>query len=107
MSCLANPAFPPITPYFQMRVAPLAILPYFRPGSPELAEAVGAAAQDHNCLLLRNHGIICLGRTLEEATDRAEELEETSKLLLTLRGEQLRLLTDQELADIARVFAAK
>lgn len=107
MSCLADPQFPPITPYFQMRVAPLAVVPYYRPGSAELAAAVGAAARDHNCMLLRNHGIICLGRTLEEAVDRTEELEETSKLLLTLRGEKLQLLTNEELTDIVRTFGVK
>ena len=107
MSCLEDPQFPPITPYFQMRVAPLAIVPYHRPGSSELAEAVGEAAKQHNCLLLRNHGLICLGRTLEEAVDRTEELEETSKLLLTLRGEKLQLLTAEQLGDIDRVFGSK
>ena len=107
MSCLQHPQFPPITPYFQMRVAPLAVVPYYRPGSEELAHAVGEAAKEHNCMLLRNHGLICMGRTLEEAVDRTEELEETSKLLLTLRGEKLQLLTHEQLDDIVRVFATK
>ena len=35
---------PPLSPYFFMRVAPLAVLAYFRPGSPELATAVAEAA---------------------------------------------------------------
>jgi ribulose-5-phosphate 4-epimerase/fuculose-1-phosphate aldolase len=106
MSCLARPEFRPITPYFQMRVAPLAVLPYFRPGSPDLGEAVGEAAKRHNCMLLRNHGSICLGRTLEEAVDRIEELEETAKLLLLLRGESLQLLTSEQIDDIRRVYGS-
>jgi len=48
-----------------MRVARLAVLPYFRPGSTELADAVGEADIAHNSLLLRNHGTICLGGTME------------------------------------------
>ena len=103
-SCLVSPEFPAITPYFQMRVAPLAVLPYFRPGSAELAEAVGDAAKDHNCMLLRNHGLICLGRTLEEAVDRTEELEETAKLLFILRSRDVQTLTTAETDDIKRVF---
>lgn len=104
MSCLADPEFSPITPYFQMRVAPLAVLPYFRPGSPELGDAVGEAAKEHNCMLLRNHGLITLGRTLEEAVDRAEELEETAKLVLLLRGQSLQVLTEADLEEIRRIF---
>jgi ribulose-5-phosphate 4-epimerase/fuculose-1-phosphate aldolase len=104
MSCLARPEFPPITPYFHMRVSPLAVLPYFRPGSPELAEAVGEAAAQHDCLLLRNHGIICLGRDLSEASDRAEELEETAKLLFLLRGQKIQTLTRTDIDDIEQTF---
>ena len=104
ISCLAHPDFPAITPYFQMRVAPLSVLPYFRPGSPELGEAVGEAAKEHNCMLLRNHGLICLGRTLDEAVDRAEELEETAKLLFLLRGHSVQLLSADNIEEIRRVF---
>jgi ribulose-5-phosphate 4-epimerase/fuculose-1-phosphate aldolase len=104
MSCLAHSEFPAITPYFQMRVAPLAVLPYFRPGSAELADAVGEAAKEHNCMLLRNHGLICMGRTLDEAVDRTEELEETAKLLFLLRGHAVQLLTADQVEDIRQVF---
>lgn len=108
LSCLAelDPArpLPTITPYYLMRVAPLAIVPYYRPGSAELGDAVAAAARDHNCLLLRNHGLITLGRTMNEAVDRAEELEETAKLMFLLRSEKLRALDAAEQADILKVF---
>jgi ribulose-5-phosphate 4-epimerase/fuculose-1-phosphate aldolase len=108
LSCLAdlderNP-LPFITPYYLMRVAPLAVLPYLRPGSNELAAAVGKAARDHDCMLLRNHGLICMGATIEEAVDRAEELEETAKLSFVLRGERLRELTKAQVKEIEDVF---
>lgn len=106
LSCLKDPveALLPITPYYQMRVAPLAVVPYFRPGSPKLGDFVGDAARESNCMLLRNHGMTCLGRTLEEAVDRAEELEETAKLLFLLRGRDLQLLTGAEVNDIRLMF---
>jgi ribulose-5-phosphate 4-epimerase/fuculose-1-phosphate aldolase len=107
LSCLAHPEFPAITPYFQMRVSPLAVLPYFRPGSAELAEVVGQAAVRHNCMLLRNHGIICLGQTLDQAADRAEELEETAKLLFLLRGQELQTLTPEQIDDIRQAFGTR
>ncbi|HEX8774160.1 MAG TPA: aldolase [Pyrinomonadaceae bacterium] len=108
LSCLEgfdpeNP-LPPLTPYYFMRVAPLAVLPYFRPGSQALAEAVEVAAPAHNCMLLRNHGVICAGSTLSEAVDRTEELEQTARLYFILRGEQVRHLTTGEIEELKRVF---
>ncbi|HWS87923.1 MAG TPA: aldolase [Pyrinomonadaceae bacterium] len=108
LSCLedfdeANP-LPPLTPYYFMRVAPLAVLPYFRPGSSGLAEAVGRAAPAHNCMLLRNHGVVCAGASLSEAVDRAEELEQTARLHFLLRGERVRLLTAEQVEELKRVF---
>jgi 3-dehydro-4-phosphotetronate decarboxylase len=111
LGCLddLDPAAPmPIfTPYYLMRVLPLAVVDYFRPGSQELADAMGQAAAAHDCLLMRNHGATALGSTLEDATDRMEELEETAKLYFLLRGEKLRLLTGSQKEDIVRVFKSK
>ncbi|HEV7892896.1 MAG TPA: aldolase [Pyrinomonadaceae bacterium] len=108
LSCLdsfdpENP-LPPLTPYYFMRVAPLAVLPYFRPGSEGLADAVGDAAAHHNCMLLRNHGTVCAGATLSEAVDRTEELEQTARLYFILRGERTRHLTPEEVEDLKRTF---
>lgn len=108
LSCLDSldplDPLPVLTPYYLMRVAPLAVVGYFTPGSEELAAAIGRAAAEHNCLLLRNHGMVCLGRTMPEAVDRAEELEETARLYFLLRGEKTRLLTPVEHHRIARAF---
>lgn len=111
LSCLEDldpeSPLPPITPYYFMRVAPLAVLPYFRPGSPQLAEAVARAAPAHNCMLFRNHGMTCVGAEMSEAVDRAEELEETAKLYFLLRGERAHYLTADEIEDLRRTFGGK
>jgi ribulose-5-phosphate 4-epimerase/fuculose-1-phosphate aldolase len=108
LACLESldPAepLPVFTPYYLMRVAPLAVIDYYMPGSSELAAAIGEAAAAHDCLLLRNHGLVCLGRTLAEAVDRAEELEETARLYFLLRGEKVRLLRPAERQRIARAY---
>jgi 3-dehydro-4-phosphotetronate decarboxylase len=108
LSCLdsfdPDDPLPPLTPYYFMRVAPLAVLPYFRPGSGALAAAVGEAAGRHNCMLLRNHGVVCVGSTLPEAVDRTEELEQTARLYFILRGERVRHLTPEEVEDLKRTF---
>lgn len=107
VSCLASldeEPLPPITPYYIMRVAPLGVVPYFRPGSSELAAAIRTAAEKHDCLLLRNHGSICTGSTLSEAVDRALELEETARLFFLLRHEPVRRLTAEEVQHVQRAF---
>ena len=108
LSCLdeLDPARPmaAMTPYFFMRVAPLGIVPYHRPGSQALADAITSAARAHHCLLLRNHGLVTSGATWNEAVDRAEELEETARLHFLLRGEKLRELTRADLDELATAF---
>lgn len=97
LSCLesfeSEDDLPPLTPYYFMRVAPLAVLPYFKPGSPDLARAIESVAAAHHSMLLRNHGLICAGASLSEASDRAEELEQTARLHFILRGEAVRALS--------------
>jgi ribulose-5-phosphate 4-epimerase/fuculose-1-phosphate aldolase len=104
LSCLesfdAENPLPPLTPYYFMRVAPLAVIPYLRPGSQALADAVEAAAPAHNCMLLRNHGVICAGASLSEAVDRTEELEQTARLYFILRDEKVSYLTSNDIADL-------
>ncbi|HUE96796.1 MAG TPA: class II aldolase/adducin family protein [Longimicrobiaceae bacterium] len=108
VSCLAalDPVepIPALTPYYVMRVAPLAVVPYHRPGSEHLAAAVGEAVLEHDCMLLRNHGSICTGRNVGEALDRAIELEETARLFLLLRNHDVRHLSPAEVAELRRVF---
>ena len=76
----------PFTPYYVMKVAPLPLLPYFKPGSPEIAAALAEKAHTAHCFLLANHGPVVTGRSLEEGVNIAEELEETAKLFFLLRG---------------------
>lgn len=97
---------PPITAYYVMRVGRLALLPYYAPGDLGLADAVGAVAARHHAVLLANHGPVVAGDDLEAAVYATEELEETAKLCLLLRGERLRLLTPEQVAELHRRFAS-
>lgn len=93
----------PFTPYYVMKVAPLPLVPYCKPGSPELVAAIAAKAHEAKCLLLANHGPIVTGKTLEEAVNMAEELEETAKLFFLLHGgpSDVRYLTDEQIRALA------
>jgi ribulose-5-phosphate 4-epimerase/fuculose-1-phosphate aldolase len=95
---------PPITAYYAMRIGRLPLVPYYPPGDETLANAVGALAGKHHAVLLANHGPVVAGSSLSAAQDAIEELEETAKLFLMLRGERLRLLTDDQVAELERRF---
>jgi len=104
VSCLAeiDPAdvLPPITAYYVMRVGRLPLVPYFRPGDMALAEAVRGFAGKHHAVLLANHGPVVAGTNLDAAVNAIEELEETAKLYLLLRGAKTRFLTPGQVKEL-------
>jgi 3-dehydro-4-phosphotetronate decarboxylase len=100
-----NP-IPPITAYYVMKIGKLALIPYYPPGDLTLANAVKEVAGRHHAVLLANHGPIVAGKDLETAVYATEELEETARLYLMLRGERLKLLTAEQVAELYRKFPA-
>ena len=83
-----------------MHVGRLPLVPYFPPGDLALARALREKAKHHHAMLLANHGPVVAGKSLENAVYAAEELEETARLYLMLRGERTRFLTQQQVADL-------
>ncbi len=95
---------PPITAYYAMRIGRLPLVPYYPPGDETLAQAVGALATKHHAVLLANHGPVVAGSSLSAAQDAIEELEETAKLFLLLRGGRVRTLTEEQVTELERRF---
>ena len=91
---------PPITAYYVMRVGRLPLVAYYPPGDLALADAVQRLAGKHHAVLLANHGPVVAGSTLDAAANAIEELEETAKLFLLLRGSKVRLLTDEQVTAL-------
>ncbi len=81
-------------------------MPYYAPGDLTLANAVREVAGRHHAVLLANHGPVVAGKDLETAVYATEELEETAKLYLLLRGQQTKLLTVEQVAELHRKFPA-
>jgi 3-dehydro-4-phosphotetronate decarboxylase len=95
---------PPMTAYYVMRAGRTALVPYFRPGDPAVVDAIRGLAGRYSSVLLANHGPVVAGETLEAAVFATEELEETAKLYLLLRGMNPRYLTPQQVADLVSFF---
>ncbi|MFX1293398.1 MAG: class II aldolase/adducin family protein [Promethearchaeota archaeon] len=58
------------------------IAKYAPAGSPELAEIVCKTIEDKACLILRHHGVVCVGKDLKIAFRNAELLNKTSKIFI-------------------------
>ena len=108
ISCLVHAdtrnVLQPLTAYHVMRVGTLPLVPYFRPGDRALAEAVGKEAVTHRAVLLANHGPVVSGKSLDDAVDAAEELEQTAKLTLLLNGRDVRPLDAAQVAQLELHF---
>jgi ribulose-5-phosphate 4-epimerase/fuculose-1-phosphate aldolase len=108
VSCMssldADNSIPPLTAYFVMKIGRLPLIPYHRPGDPKLGDAIRALAAKHCAVLLANHGPVVSGQSLEAAVYATEELEETAKLFLLLRGYKARALNEQQIAELRQAF---
>lgn len=83
-----------------MKIGRLVLLPYYAPGDMSLAKAVREVAGKHHAILLANHGPIVAGKNLQSAVYASEELEETAKLFLLLRGNKMNILDPGQIAEL-------
>jgi L-fuculose-phosphate aldolase len=82
---------------------PVRTAAYARYGTRELADAMLAALRDRTACLLRNHGTVAYGATLDEAYDRTAQLEWMCRLWLTassVPGHRPSLLAPAQLRDV-------
>jgi 3-dehydro-4-phosphotetronate decarboxylase len=101
----ADNVLPPLTAYSIMRPGKVKLLPYFRPGDTAMGAAVRSLAGKRSAVLLANHGPVAAALDLEAAVYASEELEETARLALLLRGCNPVMLTEVQVADVVREFA--
>jgi ribulose-5-phosphate 4-epimerase/fuculose-1-phosphate aldolase len=110
LSCLTDvdpdDAIPPLTPYVVMRVGRVKLVPYVRPGDPAMGNLIRDLKGRYAAVLLANHGPVVSAKDIESAVYASEELEETAKLVLLLRGHDARRLTDPQIEELVRVFQA-
>ncbi|MBY0613784.1 MAG: aldolase [Beijerinckiaceae bacterium] len=98
---------PAMTPYYLMKAGKTALVPYYRPGDPAVANAIKGLAGKYASVLLANHGPVVAGASLEAAVYAMEELEETAKLYLLLRNLNPRYLSPEQVADLVKAFGLK
>ena len=76
------------------------VVPYFRPGSPELAIAVTEAMQNHDCILLANHGQVVCGKDFDDAFQKAVFFEMACRIIVGAGKDNYRTLSEEEINDL-------
>ena len=77
---------PDYTPYLKMKLGTVGLVPYAKPGSPELFAAFEASMPQSDGWLLAHHGLVAPGKDLMSAFGCAEELEESCRIAWELQG---------------------
>lgn len=95
---------PPLTPYAIMKLGKVKLLPFFRPGDLAMGAAVRGLAGKRSAVMLANHGPVVAGKDIEAACNAIEELEDTAKLAMLLRGLSARMLSDAQITDLVTHF---
>ena len=75
------------------------VIPYYRPGSPELAKAVVEAMWEHNSGLLTNHGQVVCGKDFNQVYERATFFEMACRIIVQSGGDYS-VLTPAEIEDL-------
>jgi len=103
---------PPVTPYYVMKVGHVPLIPYVRPGAPEVAEQIAHHIQSHAARGLKLRAVLCdrLGPqvwsdTLSNAMAILEELEETARIWLR-SGCSAEPLSEAAIEELRLLFKA-
>ena len=82
------------------------IIPYYRPGSPELAKGVIDALKEHNSALMLKHGQVVCGKDFDEAFERAMFFEMACRIIMQ-SGFNYNVLSQEEIADLDTYILGK
>ena len=83
-------------------IGPVAIAPYETPGTQAFAETVLPFVENHNTILLSNHGIVCWADTVTHAEWLVETYETYCKTYLIAQqiGKPLAFIPDSKIQEI-------
>jgi L-fuculose-phosphate aldolase len=101
---ITNQKFPPINTD-AIFLADTQIVPWYMPGSTELAEAVSEALKVSRGAILQCHGLMAVGKTMRDAATRAMMIEETAKIVLYCKqfGGELAVIPPEWVERLASV----
>jgi len=100
-----------LLPEVMISLGKIPLAPYATPSTYEVCESIEGLIQDHDAVILENHGVVTVGKDLEEAYFKLERTEHFSKifLLASSRGkiEELSQEKINKLRKISKGFIEK
>lgn len=95
---------PPLTPYAIMKLGKVKLLPFYLPGDPAMGDAVRGLAGKRSAVMLANHGPVVAAKDVEAACNAIEELEDTARLAILMRGYDAKQLTPEQVNALITKF---
>lgn len=71
-----------VIPEIPVYIGPVGIVPFLDPGSRPLADAVTESMKSHNLAILKNHGMVTVGKSYDEAIQNAVFFELACEIIL-------------------------
>lgn len=87
-------------------IGEIATVPYILPGSVELATAVINATQKSDLIIMKNHGLVAVGKDLKEVIQKAAFFELACEILIKSDG-QINYLSETDIADLNKYILKK
>ncbi len=103
----AGVKFKPVFPdYVAVLGREVPVIEYVLPGGEAIRKMVVAKIKKYNIVLLKNHGVVCIGETLKEAFARSWLVEETAKTIFVGKiAGNLKCLNLKEVEEIENLEA--
>ncbi len=87
---------------YEFFVGPVAVAPYETPGTKAFAETVLPFVENHNTILLSNHGVVCWSDTVTHAEWLVEIFDTYCKTILIAEqtGRELKKIPDEKIQEL-------
>ena len=87
---------------YEIFIGPAAVAPYETPGTQAFAETVLPFVENHNTILLQNHGVVCWSDTVTHAEWLVEVMDTCCKTYLLAKqiGKPLNVIPDSKIEEI-------
>ena len=91
-----------LIPEYEVFIGPAAVAPYETPGTQAFAETILPFVQQHNTILLQNHGVVCWADTVTHAEWLCEIMDTYCKTYLIAQqiGKPLTVIPDAKIDNL-------
>jgi len=90
------------TPGYIVKVGPVGLVGYYPPGSQELSAAVCQEIVHYEGVLMRNHGLIVVGKDFRSAFNLIEDIEVNARMFLEY-GDVMEPLTPEVVKSLRKI----